>query len=173
VACIKVFTIQEVCRTQKGKQKMPHSEQKDQLWLSLTGRYIAGCISYMPLVVSVNMVAECLRTDCNILGDKEKRTEGQQNAIWNAYLRLWMDGGRGRGYYYISVLVIRKNVWFFLEKWISLLWIHISKFFSKRWWRLRLCSVLLLGQKVKNCNYVNSEKTFDNEMYESLLFYTY
>jgi len=26
----------------------------------------------MPLTVTVNMIAECLRTDCNILGDKKK-----------------------------------------------------------------------------------------------------
>jgi hypothetical protein len=33
--------------------------------------YIAGCISYMLLIVPVNRIAECLRTDCNILGDKK------------------------------------------------------------------------------------------------------
>ena len=30
------------------------------------------CISYMPLIATVNTIAECLRTDCNILGDKKK-----------------------------------------------------------------------------------------------------
>jgi hypothetical protein len=29
-------------------------------------RYIAGCISCMPLIVTVNTIAECPRTDCNI-----------------------------------------------------------------------------------------------------------
>jgi hypothetical protein len=43
------------------------------LWLSLTRRYIAGCISYMPLIVTVNMVVECLRTDCNSSGEKFKK----------------------------------------------------------------------------------------------------
>ena len=32
---------------------------------------ITGCISYLPLIVIVNTIAECLRTDCNILGDKK------------------------------------------------------------------------------------------------------
>jgi len=27
----------------------------------------------MPLTVTVNMIAQCLRTDCNILGDKCKK----------------------------------------------------------------------------------------------------
>jgi len=44
------------------------------LWLSLNMRYITGCTSYMPLLVSVNTIAECLRTDCNILGDKIKKS---------------------------------------------------------------------------------------------------
>ena len=34
-------------------------------------RYITGCISYMLSIVSVNTIAECLRTDCNSLGDKK------------------------------------------------------------------------------------------------------
>jgi len=29
----------------------------------------------MPLLATVNMVAECLRTDCNILGDKIKKVQ--------------------------------------------------------------------------------------------------
>jgi len=43
------------------------------LWLSLNRRCVTGCISYMPLIVTVSMIAECLRTDCNILGDKIKK----------------------------------------------------------------------------------------------------
>jgi len=27
----------------------------------------------MPLIVTVNTIAECLRTDCNIMGDKIKK----------------------------------------------------------------------------------------------------
>ena len=42
----------------------------NQLQLSLNRIYITGCISSMPLTVTVNTIAECLRTDCNILGDK-------------------------------------------------------------------------------------------------------
>jgi hypothetical protein len=33
-----------------------------------------GCISYMPLIVTVNMIAECLRTECNSLGYKKTVT---------------------------------------------------------------------------------------------------
>ena len=44
-----------------------------QLRLSLNRRYIAGCISYMLLKVTVNTTAECLRTDCNCLGDTIKK----------------------------------------------------------------------------------------------------
>jgi hypothetical protein len=29
-------------------------------------RYITGCISCMPLIVTVNTIAECPRTDCDI-----------------------------------------------------------------------------------------------------------
>ena len=29
-------------------------------------------MSYMPLIVTVNRIAECLRTDFNILGDNKK-----------------------------------------------------------------------------------------------------
>jgi len=43
----------------------------NQLWLSLQRRCITGRISYMSLMVTVNTIAECLRTDCNILGDKK------------------------------------------------------------------------------------------------------
>ena len=43
------------------------------LWLRLNTRCITGCISYMPLIVTVNMIAECLLTDCNILGENKKK----------------------------------------------------------------------------------------------------
>jgi len=43
----------------------------NQSWLSLNRRYIAGCTSYMLLIVTVNTIAECLRADCIILGDKK------------------------------------------------------------------------------------------------------
>jgi len=42
------------------------------LWLRLNRRCITGFISYMSLIVTVNTTAECLRTDCNILGDNNK-----------------------------------------------------------------------------------------------------
>ena len=42
------------------------------LWLRLNRRCITGCISYMPLIVTVNTTAECLRTDCSTLGDNKK-----------------------------------------------------------------------------------------------------
>ena len=34
---------------------------------------ITGCISYKPLTVNVNTIAECLRVDYNILGDNKKK----------------------------------------------------------------------------------------------------
>ena len=37
---------------------------------------ITGCICYMPLTVTVNTTAECLPTDCNILGDNKKKDTG-------------------------------------------------------------------------------------------------
>ena len=48
------------------------------LWQSLKRRRIIGCISYMPLIVTVNTVAECHRTDYNILGDKIKKEKSLQ-----------------------------------------------------------------------------------------------
>jgi hypothetical protein len=46
----------------------------NQLWLSFNRRYsyITGCVSCMRLTVTINTIAECLRTDCNILGDNKK-----------------------------------------------------------------------------------------------------
>ena len=44
----------------------------NQLWLSFNRRYITGSISCMPLILTVNTIAECLRTDCSILGDNKK-----------------------------------------------------------------------------------------------------
>jgi len=41
-------------------------------WLRLNTRCITGCVSYMPLIVTVSTIAECLLTDCNILGDNKK-----------------------------------------------------------------------------------------------------
>jgi len=53
----------------------PPQSTPNYLWLNLNMRCITGCISYIPLIVNVSMVAECLRKDCNILGDKiEKNT---------------------------------------------------------------------------------------------------
>ena len=37
-------------------------------------RCIIGCIFCKPLTVTVNAIAECLRTDCNILGDNKNRS---------------------------------------------------------------------------------------------------
>ena len=40
----------------------------------VTGTHIhGGCISYMLLLVTVDMTAECLQIDCNILGDELKK----------------------------------------------------------------------------------------------------
>jgi len=50
------------------------------LWLRLNRRCIAGCISYMPLIVTVKTIAGCLRTDCNTLGDKKRGKKGK--SIW-------------------------------------------------------------------------------------------
>jgi len=36
------------------------------LWLPFNNRCITGRISYMPLIVTVSTIVECLRTDCNI-----------------------------------------------------------------------------------------------------------
>jgi len=36
-------------------------------------RYITGRISCMPLIVTVNTIAECPRTDCNIYSEGEKQ----------------------------------------------------------------------------------------------------
>jgi hypothetical protein len=44
----------------------------NKLWLNLNRRYITGCISCMPLIVTVNTIAECPRTDCNIQGASER-----------------------------------------------------------------------------------------------------
>jgi len=44
------------------------------LWLRSNRRCITGWISYMPLIVTVKTIAECLRTDCNILGDNKKNS---------------------------------------------------------------------------------------------------
>jgi uncharacterized membrane protein len=38
--------------------------------LRLNRRCITGCISYIPIIVTVNKIAECLRTDSSFLGDK-------------------------------------------------------------------------------------------------------
>jgi len=54
------------------------------LRLCLNRRCITGCISYMTLIVTVNTVAECLRTDCNILGDKKNNSEME------AHQSMWM-----------------------------------------------------------------------------------
>jgi hypothetical protein len=51
----------------------PPETKPNHLWLRLNRRRITGCISHMPLIVTVNTIAECLRTYCNILGDKIKK----------------------------------------------------------------------------------------------------
>jgi hypothetical protein len=40
--------------------------------LNTSRRYITECISYTPLIVTVNTIGECLRTDINILGGNKK-----------------------------------------------------------------------------------------------------
>jgi len=47
----------------------PPQTVPNRLWLRLSRRCITWCISFLPLIVTVNTIAECLRTDCNILGD--------------------------------------------------------------------------------------------------------
>ena len=39
---------------------------------NLNRRYITGCISCVPLIVTVNTIAECPRTDYNIYWEKKK-----------------------------------------------------------------------------------------------------
>jgi len=46
-----------------------YSATPNHLWLSLN-------ISHVPSVVTVNTIAECLRTDCNILGDNNEKKSG-------------------------------------------------------------------------------------------------
>ena len=41
------------------------------LTVTVNRRYITGCICCVPLTVTVSTNAECLRTVCNILGDKQ------------------------------------------------------------------------------------------------------
>jgi len=55
----------------------PPETTLNHLWLRLNRRCIAGCISYMPLIVTVNTIDECLRTDCNILGHNLKKKGSQ------------------------------------------------------------------------------------------------
>ena len=59
------------------------------LRLPLNRRCITGCISYMPLIVTVNTVAGCLRKDCNILRDNKKSagSVGLSTLDWKAYYR--------------------------------------------------------------------------------------
>ena len=53
----------------------------NQLWLNLKRRYIAGCNSCMRFAVTVNTIAECLRTDCNILGNKQTKNSMERCAL--------------------------------------------------------------------------------------------
>jgi len=55
---------------QRPNYNTPPETITNHLWLNLNRKCITGCISYMPLLMTVNTIAECLRTDCNILGDK-------------------------------------------------------------------------------------------------------
>ena len=45
-------------------------------------RCITGCASYMSLIVTVSTLAECLRTDCNILGGKIKKKRDLFESRW-------------------------------------------------------------------------------------------
>jgi hypothetical protein len=41
-------------------------------------------ITYMPLIVTVNTIAECLRTECNVLEDnKTKNSKPRQHQLLN------------------------------------------------------------------------------------------
>ena len=51
----------------------PQQTIPNHLWLSLNRRCVAGCISHVPSIVTVNIIAECFRTDSNILGDDNKK----------------------------------------------------------------------------------------------------
>jgi len=50
----------------------------------------------MPLIVTVNTIAECLRTDCNILGDLKKKVSPTKACmqfsspphVWNHVLSI-------------------------------------------------------------------------------------
>ena len=77
----------------------------NQLWLSINSRCITGCIPYMPLIVTVNTTAECLRTDCNILGDEINKETGHitpaitarhiwgsPSLVFNRHQRLFLQG---------------------------------------------------------------------------------
>jgi len=60
-------------------------------WLQLNRRRITGCISYMPLTVTVKTTAECFRTDCKILGDKIKNVciKPKNPAAWVPRVTDW------------------------------------------------------------------------------------
>jgi hypothetical protein len=66
------------------KRYYPANLANRSIWYSVTSpdsipnHLWLGCTSYMPLIVTVNTVVECLRTDCNILGDKIKKEESLQ-----------------------------------------------------------------------------------------------
>ena len=68
------------------------------LWLNLNRRCITGCISHMPLLVSANTIAECLRTDWSILGNKIKkyiyRNSNKRKVcqLWRTAIMISHDG---------------------------------------------------------------------------------
>jgi len=53
---------------------------------------VTGCISYMPLIVTVKTIAECLRTDCNILGDKKRINVNNIKVSSCYYMVMLLDG---------------------------------------------------------------------------------
>ena len=69
-------------------------------WLYSHRRYITGCIVRMSLPVTVNIAAECLRTDCCILGDKKNCMESVTkflllpNLFWTSAGFYTVDKGK-------------------------------------------------------------------------------
>ena len=75
------------------------------LSMSLYRRYITGCISYMPLIVIVNTTAECLRTDCNILGDKIKKGKHAYQSTTDIKAFIGILSEKEQGYHVLLVTV--------------------------------------------------------------------
>jgi hypothetical protein len=78
------------------------------LRLSLNRRYITGCISYMLLIATINTIAECLRADCNILGDNKKKPAGGRKASLHGLI-LTLCCVPGTIFYFPAVILQPNN----------------------------------------------------------------